>query len=306
MHIALLLGVCAAARRNAFDLFAEGSYGSSTPVIVRSGNNPHAKITYLTLRGLADLPVLMMEFTGLPYHATYLGREQMKEVKHKFPLGRVPVLELDGVTIAQSASIVRHIAATTELMPQEHELKAKVDMMFETVQELFADKWFDSDSIKEQHNSGSGFENLEVITRFSAIGNNGKVAATGVETTPLEKTLSILATFEDILEEGDRYDVWLVGKHPTYADLALFLKLEAKVELPLKLGEKMLGLALPFPKLSALQEEIRNHPNVQSYFNSGRRMPRVQKRANDDGSGHDYYYVDLPPLPEAAKHGGEL
>merc|ERR1712166_322926 len=79
MHFALLLGVCAAARRDAFDLFAEGSYGSSTPVIVRSGNNPHAKITYLTLRGLADLPVLMMEFTGLPYHATYLGREQMKE-----------------------------------------------------------------------------------------------------------------------------------------------------------------------------------------------------------------------------------
>lgn len=38
----------------------------------------------------------MMEFAGLSYHATYLGREQMKEIKHTFPLGRVPVLELDG------------------------------------------------------------------------------------------------------------------------------------------------------------------------------------------------------------------
>ena len=70
---------------------------------------------YLTLRGLAELPVLMMEFTGLSYHATYLGREQMKEMKSTFPLGRVPVLELDGAVIAQSASIVRSQACLRAL-----------------------------------------------------------------------------------------------------------------------------------------------------------------------------------------------
>lgn len=152
----------------------------------------------------------MMEFAGLSYHATYLGREQMKEIKHTFPLGRVPVLELDGARdklppstfflffcflllgvteggrhtpsvsshehatslmltcaqsdassecqarIAQSASIVRYIAATTALMPEEHDEKAKVDMMFETVQELFGDKWFNTTALQQQHESGNG------------------------------------------------------------------------------------------------------------------------------------------------------
>ena len=51
---------------------------------------------------------------------------------------------------------VRHIAATTALMPEEHESKAKVDMLFETVQELFGDKWFDAAALKEQHDSGAG------------------------------------------------------------------------------------------------------------------------------------------------------
>lgn len=114
-------------------------------------------------------------------------------------------------------------------------------------------------------------------------------------------TRAILLTASHILV---RYDSWLVGKHPTYADLALFLKIEAKVEIPLKLGVKMLGTALPFPKVSTLQEEIRNHPNVISYLNSGRRMPRIQKRQNENGIGHDYHYVDPPP---ALGHtGGEL
>ena len=114
-------------------------------------------------------------------------------------------------------------------------------------------------------------------------------------------TRAILLTASHILV---RYDSWLVGKHPTYADLALFLKIEAKVEIPLKLGVKMLGTALPFPKVSTLQEEIRNHPNVISYLTSGRRMPRIQKRQNENGIGHDYHYVDPPP---ALGHtGGEL
>ena len=102
-----------------------------------------------------------------------------------------------------------------------------------------------------------------------------------------------------------RYDVWLAGTDPTYADLALFLKLEAKVTIPLELGRKPIGTALPFPKLSGLFEEVRLHPNVYSYLTSGRRMPRVEKRSTAEGGGHDYYYVDAP-AHAASAHAGEL
>ena len=52
----------------------------------------------------------------------------------------------------------------------------------------------------------AGFEHLETLTRFKGMVNSGNVATTGAIASELEKTLGVLATFEDILEAGDRYE----------------------------------------------------------------------------------------------------
>jgi hypothetical protein len=136
-------------------LFAAGSYKKAKTVEVHkqtgdrgvnsmAGRGKTVELLYLTLRGLAELPVLIMEVAGQPYHAVYYGSEAFGEVKPTLPYGRVPVLTdfagpsiKSGQVLAQSSSIVRFLATQAGFHGHEPHKAALIDSLFETHKELF-------------------------------------------------------------------------------------------------------------------------------------------------------------------------
>jgi len=125
---------------------------------------------------------LLLEAAYVDYKAIYLSKSDMQASKHLFPLGRVPVLEHEGATIAQSASIVRYIAGRVGFMGREESVTptrlAAFDMMFESVQELFADKWFNPKLLVGDHMEDrrqSVRDGSNPILSFSEFSNRGTV-----------------------------------------------------------------------------------------------------------------------------------
>jgi len=111
-----------------------------------------------------------------------------------------------------------------------------------------------------------------------------------------EQAMAILLTFEDYLAES--MTGYLVGPVMTYADLALWLKLE-------ELDDDATGFVgwaerLGLPHLGTFSLEIASRPAVRNYVGSERRMPRFQRCGNDYCYRGDQHHG--PPLPPAT-HG---
>jgi glutathione S-transferase len=232
-------------------------------------------LTYLTMRGLAELPRLILEEAGLPYIGTYLGREQFKQAKSSFPLGRVPVLKTtEGAVLSQSSSIVRYLAGKAGLDGKNMEERANVDMWYETSKELFGShSRFGSMMNVEALRKGPSGGDDEKILHFKDTTNRG-------EYTDYQKAMAVLTTFEEALAQSE--SGFLVGDSLTYVDLALFIQL-----LDLEEEDNMPTWAndLKLPSLKAFKDRVEKRPAIQAYLQSDRLMPRI-KRENDD-----YVYV---------------
>ena len=72
------------------------------------------KLTYFDAPGRAEPIRIALHLAGLPYEDHRVKFPEFMELKQSgaFPLGSVPVLEVDGFTMAQTSSILRYIART--------------------------------------------------------------------------------------------------------------------------------------------------------------------------------------------------
>jgi glutathione S-transferase len=91
-------------------------------------------LEYFALRGLGELPRLILEATGLPYDCVfhYLGGEW----RSRAAFGQLPVLHDGELTISQSRAIVRHLARKTCIDGATEADKARVDMWCEFHRDL--------------------------------------------------------------------------------------------------------------------------------------------------------------------------
>lgn len=247
-------------------------------------------LKYLTLRGLGDLPALILEVGGIPYRATYFTKRDFSGlVKPKLEFGRLPVLEADGQELAQSASIIRYLATKAGLAGASETERARVDALYETLKDLFVShgvwgKSFDVEALRRGPTQG------ERVLHFRETSNRG-------EFTPFQKAAAGLKTFEDVL--AGSATGYLVGGNLSYVDLALWLQLQ-------ELGqEDKLGPGwadrLSFSQLGAFTTRLyENSIELVSFVNSGRRMPRV-KLADGD---YVYQKEEIVPVPSVPKIGG--
>ena len=290
MVCALLLLLCvletavapSSSRANRDALLSAGRFGLSNTLIVAhlpKTREPRYYLEYLTLRGLAELPVLMLERSGVSYAATYWSKSDWNaHAKATTPLGRVPVLRGVGpkqphslvkTTLAQSGTIVRYLGRALALDggDVDYNLRPRADMWYETVVELFGSAKFDAAAL-------DGDAMSEV--RYAETSNRGGAWS------PLERAMAVLHTFEDALPEAGAPQrgllAALAAPRLTYADLALFLKLEA-------LGDA--SLPRRFAALRRFRDWVARDPNVKAYLSSDRRIPRTVRR---ESPTPDYYY----------------
>jgi glutathione S-transferase len=222
---------------------------------------------YFTLRGLADLPLLVLEVAGVHFTALHVGGQTdwIAELKPLLPFGRLPVmLDAAGNVIAQSASIVRHVVRFYVAGRGVQE-EAQIDTWFEQVKELFGThqtwgKAFNASALR--HATPEELESASAL-HYRSTRNRGTYSQ-------VETSLAALKTFEDHLQraEGSGY---LAGGEISYADLALFLQLWELLE------EDQFPAAFDggsFPALRAFVERVAALPRVAAYLASSRRMPR--------------------------------
>ena len=73
-----------------------------------------ALLTYFKGRGRAELIRLMLEVTGTPYRERTITKALLEELRAKGDLyfEQLPLLEIDGLKLVQSAAIVRYTICT--------------------------------------------------------------------------------------------------------------------------------------------------------------------------------------------------
>jgi glutathione S-transferase len=117
------------------------------------------------------------------------------------PRGRIPVLEDDGLVVSDPIAILSYLAlrhdATRTWLPDDAALAAQIMM------------WL-------------AFSAAE-LDRISLIRTNAVTSAGGDPPGAMEDAYNSLAILEDHLAEGELTGrSWLVGEHPTIADIAVF------------------------------------------------------------------------------------
>ena len=80
---------------------------------------PGAELHYFCLRGLGEIPRLILELVGAPYDSVmYFAGPPKKEYKDYAPFGQMPIYtdkSLSGRFVAEQGAIVRHIGRATGL-----------------------------------------------------------------------------------------------------------------------------------------------------------------------------------------------
>eukprot|EP00041_Stephanoeca_diplocostata_P012280 m.205919 g.205919 ORF g.205919 m.205919 type:complete len:333 (+) comp18886_c1_seq8:161-1159(+) len=293
------------------DVLFDAKKASDVPtffVAFGNTNDKPVKLIYFPLRGLADLPLMMLELTDTAYEAEYVSFPDFHGgIKQSLQFGRLPVLHGAGGTyIAQSGAIVRALARSLGLDGATPFETAQVDMWFETVNELFKhhSRWgkaFDAGALAkavgEILNVGADISVFKSTKTFRETTNS---ASDGI----VARSLMVLNTFEAAFD-ADRETLYLVGGNVTYADLALFCQLDALAEeFPtwseaIKRENDDEVLLAGYPRLAQFKQHIESIPQIARYLASHRRMPRVKRR---DG---EYYFVEsVRGRPTERMHDG--
>ncbi|GMR30499.1 hypothetical protein PMAYCL1PPCAC_00694 [Pristionchus mayeri] len=71
---------------------------------------PHYKLHYFDICGRAEPIRMMFSVAGVPYEDHRFTKAEWPELKKNFPFEAVPVLEVDGVQVAQTLAILRYVA----------------------------------------------------------------------------------------------------------------------------------------------------------------------------------------------------
>ncbi|XP_053887151.1 hematopoietic prostaglandin D synthase isoform X1 [Malaclemys terrapin pileata] len=190
---------------------------------------PHYKLMYFNLRGRAEIIRYLFAYSGIKYEDHRIEQVDWPKIKPTIPFGKIPILEVDGVTLHQSLAIARYLAKETGLAGQTPLEQALVDAIVDTIDDFMSMfPW--------------GEKNQDVKQQiFNDLLTN---------TAP-----GLLQDLDSFL--GD--NKWLVGKSVTWADFywdvcsttLQFLK-------P--------GLADNYPKLLALKDRVQALPAIADWI----------------------------------------
>jgi glutathione S-transferase len=205
-------------------------------------------LTYFSSRGRAEIIRLVCADAGIAYEEKSLGVYHPVDKTPDFlalketgvlPFGAVPLWEEpDGLRLAQSDAIVRHLARTHGLYGRDAREAARCDMIF------------------------AGVDDVRLEVRRVITTEPEKRAALRDElcTSILPRWLGY---FEQLLGEQR----FIVGDAPSFADVAMFLMLE-------NIRDNGLGAAYgACPRLAAHGERMAARPGIAAYLVSPRRFP---------------------------------
>ena len=194
----------------------------------------------------AEVSRIALYLGDVPFEDVRVSREAFREMKAsgELPYGQLPVLDVDGVRLAQSVAIARYCGALAGLYPSDDALAAaRVDEILETANQI---TYAVSPSVRESDPERKAAMRAEL----------------GATILP-----GWLALLERRLADNDSADVF-VGDEVSVADLAIWRLLGWLT------GGILDGiptdLLAPHQRLQAHLAHIDAHPGVQAWVNGDR------------------------------------
>merc|ERR1711892_145214 len=190
------------------------------------------KLTYFNLKGRAELARLILAQAGVDYEDCRIQGEEWAELKKTFPLGQLPVLEMEGQTLGQSMTIARYLARRFGLAGQNDLDAAEADQAVDAVTDLVNDPG----SVMREKDEP---KKAEMMTKIKS-----------------ERLPNWLKMMEALLNSkgGDHF----AGKQLTWADIAVYYVLCSWI-----LGERNFSQC---PKLKKLVKTVKNLPNIKKWI----------------------------------------
>ncbi|GAX85945.1 hypothetical protein CEUSTIGMA_g13361.t1 [Chlamydomonas eustigma] len=212
---------------------------------------PALKLWYFDIPGKAETIRILLNYGGIPFEDFTFKFEAWPEYKSKMPFGQVPVLEIDGKPLAQSAAIERYAAKLAGLIPDDVFAAAKVDeahALITEIQDVLAPTY----AIKDPE--------AKIKAR--------QEAAAGPLKEKFAKLVSLLTAAGGL---------FLTGDAPTYADIALFKFMSGLV------GGTMEGIPTDmfneYPELKAFHKRVAELPPVKKMYENVTEGHRLSYKA---------------------------
>merc|ERR1712241_1093644 len=101
---------------------------------------PKVKLTYFNLRAKGEPARLLLAYGGIKYEdyrVSFEDQREWKAMKPTTPYGSLPLLEWDGVLVAQSMAIARFLAKEVGLAGRNNLEAAQVDEIVDAVNDIF-------------------------------------------------------------------------------------------------------------------------------------------------------------------------
>ncbi|KAF5841066.1 glutathione S-transferase [Dunaliella salina] len=212
-----------------------GNSPSALPPLTPKPNN--VKLLYFNLAAKGEPTRLMLSIGKVNFEDKRVPFEEWPQLKSSTPFGQLPVLEVDGTTIAQAGAIERYAAKLAHLYPSDPLSAAKVDQVV-----CFVD---------------------EFLPLFApTMGITDPEAKANAQREATEKLKPKLAKLNEMVEKaGNGY---LAGSKLTYADIAAFCYVCFLLS-GMFAGATMSVLD-SYPALSNYRKKIASLPEVKAYY----------------------------------------
>jgi glutathione S-transferase len=106
---------------------------SSSSSASSSSKQPKLKLTYFAGRGRAEITRWIFAEAGVEFEDNRIEGKDWAKLKDSTPYGQLPLLEVDGVTLAQSSAIERYAARLAGLAGKNDLENAKADSIVEAL-----------------------------------------------------------------------------------------------------------------------------------------------------------------------------
>ncbi|CAJ0932181.1 unnamed protein product, partial [Mesorhabditis belari] len=103
---------------------------------------PSYKLTYFDVRGRGEVPRQLFALAGVPYEDVRITFEEWAEKKGtlQLPYGQLPILEVDGVILAQSGAIARFLAKRFGYYGENDFEAAQIDEFLDAFTDFFTEQ----------------------------------------------------------------------------------------------------------------------------------------------------------------------
>ncbi|XP_044536457.1 hematopoietic prostaglandin D synthase [Gracilinanus agilis] len=190
---------------------------------------PHYKLIYFNMRGRAEIIRYLLAYLGIQYEDHRINQADWPAVKPTIPFGKIPILEVDGVSLHQSLAIGRFLAREAGLAGKTELEQCQVDAIIDTLDDF--------------------------MSRFPWAEKNKDIKDQMFNELLKNDVPGLIQDLELYLGKKD----WFVGNSVTWADFYWDICSTTLLVLKQDLLDK-------HPKLVALREKVQNIPVIADWI----------------------------------------